>query len=68
MERILLENLIVHSANKEIHHFLWDIKVKYHACNSLLPIPILCQMNPIDNFQPSYSKISFNITYCPIYA
>jgi len=57
---ILLEKIIV-SQPVKILPALWNPKVHYHVCKSLLLAPILSHMNPLHNFPSYIPKIHFNI-------
>jgi hypothetical protein len=50
-----------HSACQEIPLLLWNEKVHYRVNKSQQMIPILSQMHPVHNIQPSFLKIHFNI-------
>jgi hypothetical protein len=59
--RVLLEDLILHSAGQEIPHPLWKPKVHYRVHMSPPQIPIMCHMNPIHTPKPNFRRIHFNI-------
>jgi hypothetical protein len=59
--RVLLEQLIVRSANQEIPRLLWNPKVHYGVHKRPLPAPILSQMNRVHTLQTCFYKIHFNI-------
>jgi hypothetical protein len=45
-----------HTTNQEIPHLLWNLKVQYYVCKSLLLVPILSQMNPVHTFPPCFAE------------
>jgi len=50
-----------HSANQEIPHILWNLKVNYCVHKSLTLVSILSQINTVHNFPPCFSKMHPNI-------
>jgi hypothetical protein len=48
---------------QEILHTLRNSSVHYRVHKSLLPVPILSQMNPVHTLAPYFPKIHFNIIF-----
>jgi hypothetical protein len=49
------------STSQEILRILWNPKVYHRVHKSPSPVPILNQMNAIQNLQPHFPNIHFNI-------
>jgi len=61
MEQNLYREANSRSASQEIPHLLWNPKIHCSVHKNPPLIPLLSQMNPVQNFSPYFCKFHANI-------